>query len=851
MQSHPYKPTRHSLFLVLLVTVSLLASASVLHAQQEGTEKPAAPEKLTGPQPIPPSQISVKSEETNSAIRTLKDRPSPQPTIEDIAKETNDALKLYEEMLERTEESLGGNMSFREFEDLERRWRRAEVLVREWSSQIVRRARSIDRDLETLQNLRRSWQLTLDTADELGLQEAHIEVAKNAVASLGELENQFGERRAELSTLQGQITRATEMITEAVRQIDGARTDFQREISRFEAPPIWQLIIDPPPPTQHLEALRQMWVKSRADFEEFIQLYEKDLIVFGFFYVGLLLFFIYLRRRTGQLDDYRLKFEASLQALERPISSSLVVGLTFILVFFSKAPRIVDDIVVLIIFLPLFPILPTALLQRRKNAFVTLVVITILGRIADVLPFLTPLQRLVLLVMCVTALVTIARLSPETGIARFDSAAHWQRRAAATRSVAMIVLVIAIIANLIGDVTLAALLIGVFIMSIYLGILLHGLYLILEGALWVGLSTQFARQFRMVQRHEELVRNRLLVLFRVGFVVLWVIEVLNFLHIIDLVGGAVVAVLTTPARFGEVAISISDILAFIVTVWAAFWISKLLRFVFEEDVFPRLTLPRGVPQAISIAIHYVVLLFGFFLAVAATGIELSKFTILAGAFGVGVGFGLQNVVNNFVSGLILLAERPIMPGDTVQIGELAGEVKRIGMRSSTVRTWHGAEVIVPNGNLISNEVINWTLSDKQRRVDINVGVAYGTDPDTVVNILVEVGSNHPDVLKHPPPYALFLGFGDSSLNFELRIWTAHFDRFLRVKSEVTISVEKALKQAGITIPFPQRDVHLIPQDKKQSPVVSAKQARQREAGDKTESGVGEEDGSADASDLDA
>jgi small-conductance mechanosensitive channel len=331
-------------------------------------------------------------------------------------------------------------------------------------------------------------------------------------------------------------------------------------------------------------------------------------------------------------------------------------------------------------------------------------------------------------------------------------------------------------------------------------------------------------------------------------VALWITETAKFLNIFELVGGVVTALLTAEARFGELSISLGDILAFVITVWASVWVSKLLRFVLEEDVFPRLTLPRGVPQAVSTGLHYVILLFGFFLAVAATGIELSKFTLLAGAFGVGVGFGLQNVVNNFVSGLILLAERPIMPGDTVQIGELGGEVKRIGMRSSTVRTWSGAEVIVPNGNLISNEVVNWTLSDKQRRIEIGVGVAYGTDPETVVDLLEEVGSNHPDVLNHPPPHALFLGFGDSSLDFELRIWTVSFDKFLRVKSEVSIAIEKALKQAGITIPFPQRDVHLKSPEAPPQPMTQPKREVPAPPADKSQSGIGEKGSSADEAD---
>jgi small-conductance mechanosensitive channel len=216
-----------------------------------------------------------------------------------------------------------------------------------------------------------------------------------------------------------------------------------------------------------------------------------------------------------------------------------------------------------------------------------------------------------------------------------------------------------------------------------------------------------------------------------------------------------------------------------------------------------------VASAVSIGLHYVVLLIGFFLAVAATGADLGKTTILAGAFGVGVGFGLQNVVNNFVSGLILIVERPILPGDTIQIDTLYGEVKRIGLRSSTVRTWEGAEVIVPNGNLISSQVVNWTLSDRQRRLDIDVGVEYGTDPEKVIELLVAAGAAQEGVLQNPAPTCLFLGFGDSSLNFQLRVWTAE-TWFVKQKSNIAVAVNKALKEAGFTIPFPQRDVHMKP-----------------------------------------
>jgi small-conductance mechanosensitive channel len=182
-------------------------------------------------------------------------------------------------------------------------------------------------------------------------------------------------------------------------------------------------------------------------------------------------------------------------------------------------------------------------------------------------------------------------------------------------------------------------------------------------------------------------------------------------------------------------------------------------------------------------------------------------TVITGALGIGVGFGLQSVVNNFVCGLLLLFERPIRVGDTVEVAGVIGVVRRIGVRSCTVLTFQGAEVIVPNSNLISNHVTNWTLTSPRRRVDIPVGVAYGTDPERVLALLLEVTSSFPDILHYPKPEAFFLGFGDSALNFEVRFWALQ-DLWFQLKSDVSVAVARALGDAQIEIPFPQRDLHL-------------------------------------------
>jgi potassium-dependent mechanosensitive channel len=311
-----------------------------------------------------------------------------------------------------------------------------------------------------------------------------------------------------------------------------------------------------------------------------------------------------------------------------------------------------------------------------------------------------------------------------------------------------------------------------------------------------------------VERHRPLLERRAQVLVRWAVTVVWLVFVLRWFSLLAPVQDLALAVLEYRVTRGFVSLSLGDVLAFVATVWLAFLVSRFVRFALEEDVFPRLPMGRGLPYAISSLLHYVILLLGFLAAVGAMGVDLNRVTLLTGAFGVGVGFGLQTIVNNFVSGLILLLERPIQVGDAIQMTDLDGEVRRIGIRSTTVHTWRGAEVIVPNATLISGNLTNWTLSDRTRRFELMVGVAYGTDPQRVIDLLRDAATSVPGVLKNPGPVVLFQSFGDSALNFEVRAWTARFEEWSAVHSQVAVAVNAALKAAGIEIPFPQRDVTL-------------------------------------------
>jgi potassium-dependent mechanosensitive channel len=276
-------------------------------------------------------------------------------------------------------------------------------------------------------------------------------------------------------------------------------------------------------------------------------------------------------------------------------------------------------------------------------------------------------------------------------------------------------------------------------------------------------------------------------------------QTLNFLGIREPLISATLATLNVNLVIGSITISPGRILAFFITVWAAFLVSRFLRFLLEEDVYHRFHLARGIPYAISTMLHYVILLVGFVTALGALGIDLTKITILAGAFTVGVGFGLQNIFNNFVSGIILLFERPIKIGDAIEVGGNVGEVQHIGIRASVIRTAEGSEIIVPNGLLISGQVTNWTFSDRRRAIEVSVSVAGGTDLERVTELLKDVAVGQSGVAKEPAPQVYVVSVTAAGIAFQLRAWTDRYQDFAQVRSDLAIAVNDALVRNKIAI----------------------------------------------------
>ncbi|NTU60509.1 MAG: mechanosensitive ion channel, partial [Deltaproteobacteria bacterium] len=292
-----------------------------------------------------------------------------------------------------------------------------------------------------------------------------------------------------------------------------------------------------------------------------------------------------------------------------------------------------------------------------------------------------------------------------------------------------------------------------------------------------------------------------LCLFAAIFLVVW--------RVLDTPREAIAFLLDLGVAWGTQRFTVGLALAALAALYLSLTVSRVVQALLEGQVYPQRGVDRGAQISINRLISYAFVFVGGVVALEVLGIELGKLAVLAGALGVGIGFGLQGIVNNFVGGLILLSERPIKVGDLLQLGTEWGKVTRLGLRATTIQTFDRSEIIVPNAELVSGRVVNWTHSDRAARLVVPVGVAYGSDVAEVMRILEESAAEHPKIARDPKPQAVFLRFGESSLDFQLMAGVKDVEDRLSIQSWVLQTLERRFREAGIEIPFPQRVIRTV------------------------------------------
>jgi small-conductance mechanosensitive channel len=338
------------------------------------------------------------------------------------------------------------------------------------------------------------------------------------------------------------------------------------------------------------------------------------------------------------------------------------------------------------------------------------------------------------------------------------------------------------------------------------------MYLIHGAVEWLFRSSPLRRAAVFKENTDDTI-DRVSHFFDTAVVLLVLLPALLMIWgVFDRLGEATTGVLTFGFTLGSFHITVGLLIVVAGILYGTYFVSWILQKMLIDVTLSKRKVAMGVRLSIARLVHYVISVAGFLLALSVLGFEISKITIFLSALGVGIGFGLQGIVNNFVCGLILLFERPVRVGDIVEIGGRWAKISRIGTRATTVHTYDEADVIVPNADLISSQVTNWTLNSRRARLIIPVGVAYGSDVEQVVELLRACARENPNIAKAPAPQVLFLSFGASSLDFELRAVVPDAESRLGVRSELHQEIDRRFREAGVEIAFPQHVVHLHSMD---------------------------------------
>jgi potassium-dependent mechanosensitive channel len=771
--------------------------------QSQEKDSPAVPPARQGDQAIPLPQIADRAEELDRLLREISSQLIPKSELlASAAKAEEQAAEIRRRALQ-TRDLLAGEPTSLDLADEQSYWHSRSLEYATERRLLTLRAAKLGEQIQTLEAQQPEWVATWVQIHKSPGIEAIVQRIKQQLDKIQTAKSETQEQLNIVLTVQNQVSQQDQQISDILLRVRQARERERGRLLDLDGRPLWeardsQVIEEKIGPSFH-----RSFDRSFTSAKEFVSALKFAPFGFALAYLLALFGVFKLRRYDAAIPEVSTE---TLLVLDRPYSVALLVALIATGQYIATAPIGVAFLFYLLYLVPVFRLLIPMTESKLRIFLYVLAGFYALGGTYLLIQLPSFFRRELYVVLLLGAVAIFAWLARPSRVGPLLSQSRNVRIFLIGVRAGLVLLLASLVANVIGFVSLAQVLglsalVGSFVAAaLYCGV--RVLTLILNNLLHMRWASSL-----LEMRRDAVGRwtGRLL-----GFAasLLWLKSMLRLLTLYDGMMGAVFTLFQHQFGTDQVHFTIAGALGVLFILVLGYALANVFTFFLKKAVLPKLPLNRGVPYAISTVSYYVLLLLVAIAALSAAGVELNKFTVLTGALGVGLGFGLQNIVNNFVSGLILLFERPIHVGDTVDVGGLVGMVRRIGARSSTILTFQGAEVIVPNSNLIANQVINWTLSSQWRRVDVPVGVAYGTDPERVIKLLVGVAESYPGVLLERPPMAFFMGFGESSLRFELRFWSAQQDTWFQLQSDVTVAVAKALDEAGIEIPFPQRDLHI-------------------------------------------
>lgn len=809
-QKDLHRLTKFSLVFSLLFYISL----NIVFAQNE-KEKGDAKETTVSETVVAPlelSEISNESEDLAIRISKLKQILQPSTKVENIDSLISSTSQEISHQKDSLLQSIN-NMSQRNLKIKQIEWKNYKTKMKGYQSILSNRLSKVTETNKELTNEYKKWELTKEKFSKKKESEKISLSIDTVMSTLEGLIKISLVRLDSIFVIQKELTNLIVTVDDIIEELSQRELQLQKEYFVMDSPPLWQLNKIDSIAIDSLTASNKLHITIKNRFGDNLQSLSKFIvqniktIIFQLVFLLLMLLLIFVVKKQWNKEPHELINQVEKEAyiiLQYPISATIAVGVLATAFFYSSLIPIFAELIILLILSATTYVLPKFTTKRFVYFLLPLLFVYIIQSF-DV--YLNPLSLSFRLIQIFNASVLIVALifgriemlkNPNKfkniiGLFKFINPIY------------VLFLIIAIIANVVGMVHLSHFIISAVLSSTALGFIVYLSVKVTSGFFVLLFKLRDSSHSNALSTMAKVTQKRIKPILLLIGLFLWILFSLKSFEIFEHLRMYLEEILMIKWAVGQLTISLGGILSFATIFIVAMLIAKLIAAILQDEWMIQV-LPRGIAPAISLILRIFIISLGLYAALLAAGLDIGKLGFIVGALGVGIGFGLQNVVLNFIAGLILAFERPINLGDTIEIDQEKGVVTNIGVRSSNVRTYSGSEAIIPNGDLISKKVINWTLTNRDRRSKILMKTSANADPEEVIKLFNTIAADNPGVFNEPKPYTLFRGYNEEgNLDFELYYWTT-FNQTLDIDHEIALKVFKALKENNIQAPIPVRKI---------------------------------------------
>ncbi|MGI4751325.1 MAG: mechanosensitive ion channel family protein [Janthinobacterium lividum] len=637
------------------------------------------------------------------------------------------------------------------------------------------------------------------------LQKQYLEQLSSLNTKFSKLEAVNRTKLLNLGLLQNRVVQNYIKITDYKNQINDILNKFSERAISKEYPYIWQA-----KPADYPNSLAAAW-NATMEMNQRLLIYfiisNYEIHLFGLLLFGVFFYWVSasIRRIRKKNPDSATTFKQAEFIPAHPLIASVLVATIITIFLYDHPPAIFVEIITFIIVICTGVLLKKYWPKSLYKYWLPIIGLTFIYDISNLFIKVCYADRITIFLMSITCLImgfAFLKSLKKSGLV-LPSGYFLLLRVFMAMQLASLLLNIAgrfSIAKILGVTALSGLWQAVSLF-VFVRILMEAIFLHLEG----NKSNEEAPSYF----DYATLKSRLQNIFKVIAIVFWLIWIAQNFNIIDYLVDSSTELLSQPHIIGDTKFTFGNVLLFIIIIWIASTLSRIITYFFEfADQHAVSTTRKSKLSSSILLVKLSIFGSGFLLAIIASSVPLEKINIIIGALSVGIGFGLQTIVNNLVSGIILAFEKPVQIGDIIEVGGHAGTIKEMGIRASKIATSDGSEIIIPNGDLLSQHLINWTLSNSNRRVELIVGVAYGSELDKVRKLLYHLVMDREYVMKAPQPMVLIHNFGDNSVDFRILFWVEDLTKWLELKSRLMSDIYETFYLEKIEIPFPQRDVRI-------------------------------------------